>query len=65
MLPSSGAALENRIHPAVQAALRFFHRGLRVVADLDFGHPGAALQRQHGYGRAQSGPTTPAACCGA
>ena len=36
----------------MQATLGFFHRRRSVVADFDFSHSGAALQRQHGYGRA-------------
>src|ERR1022692_2689016 len=49
--PIFRSALENRVHPAVQAALGFLHRGRSVVADLDFGHSGTALERQHWYRR--------------
>src|ERR1035441_3113987 len=38
-----GAALEDRVYPAVQATLGFLHRRRSVVADLYFGHSRTAL----------------------
>ena len=45
-------AFENRIDPAVQAALRLGDRRRSVVADLHFRHPGAAFERKHRNGLA-------------